>query len=1307
MNAIGYRTVEALPQHAFKFAISPGHFAHIKSLFYATVAMLALTNVASAANSAWATSTGSWSVGTNWSPSGVPASNQDTTLSFGIISGSTTIGIDDISGTFTLNKLSYAVSSNNPLRITALAGDTLNFVTNSTGTLPSLNFSGSGTSGTGTFSVGFTATNALTINNTETTPILFSSTIINTGGITLAGTKGFTYSGVMSGVGSLTVTNTAGTWTFSKANTYSGDTLVSSGTLNLSNSLAIQNSAFDTSGAGIVTITPATLTLGGLKGSTNLNSVMTTGTLTALTLNPGAGVTDTYSGGIADGASGMTLTKSGLGMQILSGTNTYTGITTVSAGTLEFANLSALNFGASTTATQLTTASGATTAFGVGTGGFTSAQINSLSTSLITNATATTGFKNGSFIGFDTTGADFTYGTAITNATSTGTNVLGLTKLGSNALILTGTNTYTGATTVTAGTLIVNGSLASGSTVTVGTNTAVATLAGNGTISGSIVTATTGGNVAHVAPGATAGTVGTLHVGNLGFTIGNNTVFDYDLTNVTTVGGAANDLISMTGGALTIGGTATFNFNNSLVTTTGSYTLLTGAGSVAGFSAANFYATNTGSLTATFSADATSIYVTFSGAAPPSATAAYFNGLGSSMNTAGNFDSTVSGTVVNTGGLGAATNVSFSANRNTATSATVNSALTVNSLNFGVGSGTNSGITISGTSALTITGSAVNGNTAGSGITTTGSGSDTISAPIVLGASQTWTVDTSGTLTVSGNVSGSGDMLTKAGAGTLILTGTSTYSGGTTILTGILQIGNGGSTGTIGTGAISNSGTLVFDLTTNYNLTNAISGNGTITDIGSGTLTLSGSNTSTGGTTITTGTLSVGSTSSLGSGLISLANGTSLQYTGGSATLAQNVTVTSGNGTVNNSGGATLTLSGTLTKADSNLILNAGGSTIDVTGRIVSTGASGAFDSDLYVTNGTVIADNSNNTYAGPTHIYGNGTLQNGFDNALPTSTIVELGNSGGSASETGASYTNTYALNGHNQSIAGLTTANPIGFTDVNRVIGGSATLSTLTLTGTGTGSLGEGTFGGTGTNANNLAVKFNASNTITLTGSNTYTGGTEIATGTLKVTNTSGSATGTGSLLLDSGATLSGNGTINSTNNTINGDVMVGSGGSNTTDVLTMTASGTTTFSNVSLTFNLSSTTLGQSNTLALGSTTSALFSTSSLTLNLLGGAVVPDTTEYVLFTSTTGGSGIGGSIFGGDLVLGAGNLITGLNFTINSAQPAGYYANSYLKLVANGGGFNIDVEVVPEPGTWALMFGGLVLLVAFQRVRRSKNS
>ena len=55
--------------------------------------------------------------------------------------------------------------------------------------------------------------------------------------------------------------------------------------------------------------------------------------MTALTLNPQSGIC-TYSGAIANGVSGMSLTKSGAGTQVLAGTNTYTGETNVTGGTL-------------------------------------------------------------------------------------------------------------------------------------------------------------------------------------------------------------------------------------------------------------------------------------------------------------------------------------------------------------------------------------------------------------------------------------------------------------------------------------------------------------------------------------------------------------------------------------------------------------------------------------------------------------------------------------------------------------------------------------------------------------------------------------------------------------------------------------------------------------------------------------------------------------------------------------------------------------------------------------------------------------
>jgi len=158
----------------------------------------------------------------------------------------------------------------------------------------------------------------------------------------------------------------------SGANTYSGPTINTSGTLTLSNSLALQNSLLDTTSsiAGSATqgirTTVTNLTLGGLTGNKNFAAtggvfITTTGgygSVTALTLNPGVGAIPSYAGVIADGAAGMTLTKTGAGTQILSGANTYTGGTTVSQGTLIAAGASALGINSG-----LTVAGGATFAY--------------------------------------------------------------------------------------------------------------------------------------------------------------------------------------------------------------------------------------------------------------------------------------------------------------------------------------------------------------------------------------------------------------------------------------------------------------------------------------------------------------------------------------------------------------------------------------------------------------------------------------------------------------------------------------------------------------------------------------------------------------------------------------------------------------------------------------------------------------------------------------------------------------------------------------------------------------------------------
>jgi autotransporter-associated beta strand protein len=118
-----------------------------------------------------------------------------------------------------------------------------------------------------------------------------------------------------------------------------------------------------------------------------------------------------------------------------------------------------------------------------------------------------------------------------------------------------------------------------------------------------------------------------------------------------------------------------------------------------------------------------------------------------------------------------------------------------------------------------------------------------------------------GPITLTGTISngdGTTGVLTKAGIGTLVLTGNNTYTGGTVIEGGDLQLGNGGTSGSI-LGNVTNNGnsTLVFNRSDNFAFSGTISGTGTLEQAGPGTLTLPVTETYSGSTVVGGGTLEV------------------------------------------------------------------------------------------------------------------------------------------------------------------------------------------------------------------------------------------------------------------------------------------------------------------------------------------------------------------------------------------------------------------------------------------------------------------
>jgi autotransporter-associated beta strand protein len=293
------------------------------------------------------------------------------------------------------------------------------------------------------------------------------------------------------------------------------------------------NARFSQSHAGYVSALDLygySQTFQGIAAPANSNTTLTNSQVGLSTLTLTGSVDTTYSGNIAGN---LALVKSGTYVQTLGGTNTYTGATTISQGTLKMGGASALSSATTLSVTGTLDLNGYSESVGSITGAGT-----------IDNTSSNAGTYT------LTTGGDNTSTTFSGTIKNTAQSVA-LTKTGSGTLTLSGTNTFTGATTVSNGTLLVNGTNAN-STVTVNSGAILGGTGSVGPIVGNSGTVRPGSSVAKGILGGTTGnfsggTSSKLSVRAAAFTTAGTDFDRLNLSGALTLGGSSELDLDMTG----------------------------------------------------------------------------------------------------------------------------------------------------------------------------------------------------------------------------------------------------------------------------------------------------------------------------------------------------------------------------------------------------------------------------------------------------------------------------------------------------------------------------------------------------------------------------------------------------------------------------------------------------------------------------------------------------------------------------------------------------------------------------------------